>query len=227
MLRRPNQNKKSSKKMTDILFHGDIGWEITSRGFAEEVGAADQSEPIRLLINSGGGLVTDGIAMLSALRRHPAGFVAEIEGFAGSMAAMIAMEADSRTMAEDAWLMFHRVRGGGGTAPELVEQAKRMEQMEARLVSILSEKLGVDSEEVVSRLDSEIWLRGDEALAAGLVDELTPALEIAAHIGRSEFQNPPKGLVKEAVTSLLLDEDEAEDARVTAQKSLIFAFLRN
>jgi len=173
--------------MTEILLYGPIGDPVsgrTSTDIAREVSAADPAAPIVLRINSGGGDVMEGIAMLTSLGRHPAGFRAEIDGIAASMAAIIAMQANHRTMPADGWLMFHRISTiAGGTAPELIELAARMERMEENMVSFLARNLGKPTPEILTMLDEAIWLNGEDALAAGMVDALTPAAAIAADLG--------------------------------------------
>ena len=170
--------------MTEILLYGTIGVEVTAAQVAQEVAAADAGEPITLRINSGGGDVMEGLAILSSLARHPEGFRAEIDGIAASMAALIAMQASHRTMAPDGWLMFHRISAGvAGTARELIELADRMERMEENMISFLARTLAKPPEEILSMLNEAIWLNGEDALAAGLVEELTPAAAIAADLG--------------------------------------------
>ncbi len=133
----------------------------------------------------------DGLAILSALNRHEKGFHAQIEGFAASMAAVISMQADHVSIPADGWLMFHRIRGGGGTAPELVEQAARMEEMESNLISFLAARLDQSEEEVTAQLDAEIWLTGEAAGAAGLVHEVTSAQVMAALLEHEKYEHAP------------------------------------
>lgn len=201
--------------MSEILFYGEIGWEISARDIAEQVSAADPAEPIVLRVNSGGGSVLDGLAILSALSRHPAGFHARIEGLAASMAAVISIQAEHVSIPADGWMMFHRIRGGGGTAPELVDQARRMEQMEANLVSFLSDRMGEDPESVVAMLDSEIWMSGSQAGESNLVHEVTAAAVMAASLPRSEFGHAPPEAREYLDTKVILDNSQDLDKKRT------------
>ena len=200
--------------MTEILLYGTIGWEVTAAQIAREVSEADAGEPITLRINSGGGDVMEGLAILSSLARHPDGFRVEIDGIAASMAAIIAMQATHRTMPADGWLMFHRISAGAsGTAPELIELAERMERMEENMVSFLSRTLGKSAEEILTMLNESIWLNGEDALAAGMVDELTPAAAIAAYLGVEGEAFDPRGAPAEALT--FLDKRPPKNTRDT------------
>ncbi|MBU8834654.1 Clp protease ClpP, partial [Mycolicibacterium goodii] len=91
------ENKASSgeTKTAEILIYDEIDpWFGVSAGdFANDLNALEADE-IVVGINSPGGIVFDGIAIMNALKRHPARIVTRIDGLAASAASFIAMAGD-------------------------------------------------------------------------------------------------------------------------------------
>ena len=180
--------------MTEIYLYGEIGGLVDPREVAAEVAAADQAAPILVRINSPGGSVLDGEAIIGALRRHPQGFHAVVDGMAFSMAAIIAISADHLTMPSDAWLMFHRAASpAGGSATEHEKQSeilRRMDEMQFRRIRDKATSAEALVAEIAGGADA--YMDGTQALAAGLVDELAPAAAIAAcRTGLPELTTAP------------------------------------
>jgi hypothetical protein len=73
--------------------------------------APDDTSEIRLHINSPGGEVYEGLAILNQLRNHPARRVAVIDGLAASAASFIATGADEVVMGQNTQLMIHDAWG--------------------------------------------------------------------------------------------------------------------
>ena len=93
---------KAKNKKAEIWIYEDIGdtWlgGISSKTFAEELKAAGDVDIINLYINSSGGSVMDGLAIFNSLRRHKARKIIDIDGFAVSIASLIAMSGDEIRM---------------------------------------------------------------------------------------------------------------------------------
>lgn len=168
--------------MTEIYIYGEIGIAVEPREVADAVAAADKSAPILARINSPGGSVLDGEAIIGALRRHPPGYRAIVDGMAFSMASIIAISADHLTMPADAWLMFHLAASpAGGSAAEHETRAAVLRKMDEMQIRRIREKAPAAAD-LIAEIEggSDAYLDGSAALAAGLVDELAPAAAIAA-----------------------------------------------
>tara|TARA_R110002020_G_scaffold130193_2_gene291371 strand:+ start:871 stop:1917 length:1047 start_codon:yes stop_codon:yes gene_type:complete len=179
--------------MKEILIYGPIGQATTARDVVRQFQDAN-GEDVLLRIHSEGGSVLDGEAILNAVRQYPGKVRAQIDGMAFSMAAVIALELkDQLTMPEDGWIMFHEVRNyAGGTQDDLERQLDQMRAMNASITSKLSEALNISEEEAAQRLKKEIWMNGQEALASGLVQSITPAEALAAHVEAGQWENAPQ-----------------------------------
>ena len=178
--------------MKEILIYGPIGQATTARDVVRQFQDA-KGEDVLLRIHSEGGSVLDGEAILNAIRQHDGEVRAQIDGTAFSMAAVSALEVrDNLTMPEDGWIMFHEVRNyAGGTQEDLERQLDQMKAMNASITTKLSNALNISEEEAAERLKKEIWMNGQEALASGLVQSITPAEALAAHVEAGQWQNVP------------------------------------
>ncbi len=156
----------------------DIHEEITGAVFnrvLKEIKAAGR-KPIRLSINSPGGSVIAGAAILSSLRAHRPGVEVNIIGLAASMASVISMVGQPVTMAENAlWMMHNPSSSSTGTAADLRKDADTLDKFRDTLVAAYRRKSKKTATEIMALLDAETWLSAPEALAAGFVDVVTGA----------------------------------------------------
>ena len=114
--------KQSAKENTlDLYIYGDVegdyyswwdGWtqsETSAKSFRDELAKWPDVTQINLFINSYGGSVFEGTAIYSQLARHPAHKTAYIDGFACSIASVIAMACDEIVMPRNTMMMIHNI----------------------------------------------------------------------------------------------------------------------
>ncbi len=173
----------------EMLIYGDIGpslWDeqsVQARDVIDALDDIDGSAELTVRINSYGGAVADGLAIYNALKRHPARIVTEIDGYAYSMASLIAMAGDEIRMAENALLMIHApLTATDGNAQDFREAAEILDRHAEAMASSYTRG------GAISRAKVDDWLSGDrdwyftaaEAQKVGLVDTITEALAVAA-----------------------------------------------
>lgn len=191
----------------DLYLYGMIGgwdWQEDVPADAEQVIALLQKYPsaqtITVHLNSVGGLVDEGLAILNTLRKHPAEISVEIDAFAMSIATMVMLAAapGKLRMARNAHIMIHNVSNGAwGTAKDLEAAADVARRLESSLILEYSAKTGKTAEELQPLLDAETWFTAEEALAFGLVDEVTPDVDLdqaADAISTNIWKNMESGL---------------------------------
>ncbi len=167
----------------------------------------DEVDEIRLHVNSPGGDVFDGIAILNALRAHPARVVAVVDGIAASAASFIACGADELIMARNSELMIHDAWGlCVGNESDMVAMAQMLGRLSNNIASIYADKAGGDIASWRSAMAAESWYSADEAVAAGLadsVDKQKPAAKNAFDLsmfnfaGRNDAPPPSAALIVE------------------------------
>lgn len=148
-----------------------------------------------LRINSPGGSVAEGFAIINAMQRHGQVSV-EIDGIAASIASAIAVSGRRASIAENALLMIHAPwMGTEGNADELRKNADMLDKFGDQLADIYVRRTGKPKATVERWMSSETWFTADEALAVGLVDEIAKPLAIAASMRRKihtmGFSRPP------------------------------------
>lgn len=194
----------------EVFLYGEIGdsWGegISAKAFNADLVALSDVKLIIVRINSPGGDVFDTDAMYNALRRHSAEIHTIVDGVAASAASLIAMAGDTITMAENSRIMIHDPSSMiSGTAADLRQRADLLESITESYVKIyLTKTTGkATREELEEWMAAETWFTGLEAVEAGLADEISEPLRIAAsiiHPGR--YKNTPTDLVCEDAPGL-------------------------
>lgn len=174
-------------------------WGVSAKEFVTVLdGLPDDTSEIRLLINSPGGHVWEGLAILNALRSHPARFVAVVEGIAASAASFIAAGADELLMMPNARIMIHRAWGGClGNAVEMQKMSDDLAGEDLNLAAIYAGKAGGTTEEWLNRMTAETFISANEAVELGLANKIVePApgakdavADAKARFDLSVFQN--------------------------------------
>jgi ATP-dependent protease ClpP protease subunit len=162
---------------TEVWLYGAISEEdLSAAWLIGELQAARNEPKVTLRINSPGGSVGEGQAMIAAVRRAQARgqFIHTIiDSAAFSMAGVLAQVGDKRSMAPGALLMIHLpYTPYGGNAVELAKSIELLKKVETQLVDIFIASTGQDEERVRAWLADETWFVPQEALSANLIDEI-------------------------------------------------------
>ncbi len=132
------------------------------------------SPVIELHVNSPGGDAFEGIAIMNALRQHPARVEAFVDGMAASAASYIVVGgADSVVMSLGAELMVHNPKMGTyGDAAFHRSSADQLDKLAGDMAGIYARKAGGNREEWLAAMASETWYTAEEAVSAGLADRI-------------------------------------------------------
>ena len=167
-------------KPAEIVIDGVIGFGlddegITASGFRQQLAdLADQPE-IAVRINSRGGDVFEGFSIYSQLNATQARVVVTIEGVAASAASVIAMAGDEIRIAEPAEMMIHNASGiAMGTAQDMLDLAAVLTKIDGQIASVYSARTGKRPAAISKLMNSETWMTGAEAVAAGFADSVIP-----------------------------------------------------
>lgn len=162
--------------MNDLLIYGDIGWENTAKQVQEKLNEFD-GDPVRVRINSGGGDVYEGIAILNTLRAYSGDITVVIESLAASAASFIAVGAGGRVVIRpNAELMIHKAWTLlSGNADDIDKTRADLARQDMKLASIYAEKAGGELDDWLQAMSAETWYTAEEALEAGLVDAIEDA----------------------------------------------------
>lgn len=151
-------------------------WGVSAREFLETLDQVGDATSIRLHLNSPGGEVWEAIAILNALRAHPAPVTAVVDGLAASAASFIAAGVDELVMGQNTELMIHDAWGIAiGPAAAMRDVADRLDHISDNIASIYSSKAGTPVDDWRAAMLAETWYSADEAVAVGLADSVAAA----------------------------------------------------
>ena len=167
--------KTATLRLYDPIDSWGGGWGVSAKEFTRVLDELpDDTTEIRLLINSPGGEVFEGIAIMNALRSHPAKITAIVEGIAASSASFIAAAADELVMMQNSQLFIHNAWSIAlGDAAELRDVADELEAtFDRNIASVYAAKSGDTVEHWLAEMDKDRFLTADEAVAEKLADRI-------------------------------------------------------
>ena len=166
---------------------------------------------INVYINSYGGDVKEGMGISAQLKRNPAIVTAYVDGFACSVASVIACAANKTVMDSSGLMMVHNASMGAfGTSAELRKAADDLDVINSQAVKTYQDKAGdkLPDDTLQQLLDNESWLTADQCIQYGLADEIaskTPTTQQtatqrlaqarAAFVAQMAAQHNPSGHV--------------------------------
>lgn len=147
--------------------------ETSASHFRDELAKYPNAQQIDVFINSYGGSVFEGTAIYNQIKRHPAHKTVYIDGFACSIASVIAMAGDEIVMPRNALMMIHNMwMGVCGNADELRKAADDLDTINAAGRAAYLERAGekLTEEQLAGMMDAETWLTAEQCIEYGLAD---------------------------------------------------------
>ncbi|HEY8365378.1 MAG TPA: ATP-dependent Clp endopeptidase proteolytic subunit ClpP [Haloplasmataceae bacterium] len=160
-----------------IILSGEITDQIASSIVAQLLFLEneDNEKDIQLYINSPGGVITAGMAIVDTMEYIKADVCTICVGMAASMAAFIlACGAKGKRMSlPNSEIMIHQPLGGvQGQATEIRIAAERIIKTKNRLNKMLSEKTNQPIEVIERDTERDHFMFADEALKYGIIDKI-------------------------------------------------------
>jgi ATP-dependent protease ClpP protease subunit len=169
------ENNLSGGTATIHIYDEIGGWGITAQSFVGELNSLGAAA-IDLHINSPGGEIFDGLAIYNSLRSSAATVTIYVDSIAASIASVIAMAGDRVIMQPHSQLMIHD--GSGlcvGNASDMLEMAQLLDRQSDNIAGVYAERASGTVAEWRARMQTETWYSAEEAVAAGLADEVASA----------------------------------------------------
>lgn len=137
--------------------------------------AEDPKKDIHLYINSPGGSITAGMAVIDTMNFIEPDVSTICTGMAASMGAMLLLSGapGKRFALPNAEVMLHQPIGGSqGQASDIKIAAERIMKTREMVNRIISERTGKSVEQIERDSDRDFFLSAEEALAYGLIDKI-------------------------------------------------------
>lgn len=155
---------------TDETIHS----ETSANAFRDALAEHPEATEIAVYINSYGGSVFEGTAIYNQLKRHSAHKTVYVDGFACSIASVIAMAGDTVVMPRNALMMIHNMSMGVfGNAAELRKAADNLDTINQAGMEAYLQKAGdkLDAGKLKEMYDAETWLTAAQCMELGLADQ--------------------------------------------------------
>lgn len=187
----------------EIYVYGEIGgWGITAAQFIRDLKAIDDGvSPVEVAFNTCGGDLFEGVAIHNALRRLGERCTGRIDSLAASAGSVAVCGAHRVVAPPTAILMIHNPYTWiEGDAEELRRVADVLDQaFEVIIAAYKAKSPDIDEAELRRLVNEESWLTAQEALALGLVDEISSGVQVRACLGNgaamARYRKTPQTLL--------------------------------
>ncbi|HEY4514454.1 MAG TPA: ATP-dependent Clp endopeptidase proteolytic subunit ClpP [Candidatus Paceibacterota bacterium] len=160
-----------------IFLGGPIDGEVANLVVAQLLFLAseDPKKDISFYINSQGGHVSAGLAILDTMNHIQPEVSTVCVGMAASMAAVLlsAGTKGKRFALPNAEVMIHQPHGGAeGVASDIEITAKQILKLRERLNKILAKNTGQKLEKIEKDVDRDFFMTAEESVKYGIIDKV-------------------------------------------------------
>jgi ATP-dependent protease ClpP protease subunit len=192
---------------------------------------------VTVRVNSPGGDVFGGRAMAQAIRDHDGAVTVYVDGYAASAASFLTAAADRVVMAEGAFQMIHNAWTIAlGNKDDFLSTAALLDKIDGSIADSYvsaAKRRGKEmaAADFAALMNEETWLSAQEAIDAGLADEVAEGKvknvwDLSAYSKAPEPAPEPASVVEEAAPEAVNDNTEIarqRDARRARARSLLTA----
>ena len=143
--------------------------------------AIDSDEPIKVIINSPGGIIKSGMLMYDVIQSSPAPIVLYCAGEAYSMAAILfACGKHGRYMLPNSKLMVHEplVQELHGNCSSIKSASESLIKTKKELVELLEKHTGKSAKFLKKLMENETFMNAEESVTNGLCDSVVEFSEL-------------------------------------------------
>ncbi|WP_412550538.1 head maturation protease, ClpP-related [Shimia sp. MIT910701] len=191
--------------MNELKLYGSVGQDFWGEEYFTEADVsqflANAEGDITVSLNSGGGVVSVGVAIYNQLRAYEGRKRVVIQGGAASIASVIALAGDDIVMGDGAMMMVHDparwCTDGRGTEDDHRRVADGLAKAARNMAKLYARRTGLSEDEARAIMRAETWMDGEEALEQGFVTELAQDPDTDAEIAAfdySLYRNAPAAL---------------------------------
>jgi ATP-dependent protease ClpP protease subunit len=167
-------------------------WGVSALSVIDAINQAGDAKTLNIHINSPGGDVFEGRAIMAALSAFRGKTVAMIDSLCASAATSIALACNEIEMSEGAFFMIHNASGmAWGDKTALRETANVLEKIEGAIVNDYTTRTGKDEKEIRDLMDAETWFTANEALEYGFIDRIAEKSTTKNTWNLTAFKNAP------------------------------------
>ena len=184
----PNPNplqaqNKGGRNDLKLFIYGEID-NTEKKGYTGEMDVKNvldtlqPLEPIEIHINSIGGSVAVGIGIYNMLKAWKGKKTVFIDGWACSIASVIAMSGDEIVIADNSLIMIHSPSMAlQGNAEEMRKTAQTLDTVETTLLNAYNQRTKQPIEKLAEWLSAETWFTAEDCIKYGFADRIGSAID--------------------------------------------------
>jgi len=158
-----------------LFLYEEVGQEVVEE-LVKKIIVLEQIKvaPIILHINSPGGSVTDGFALIDTLLSVNSPIITVVSGEAASMAGLISVVGNTRYMTENSVWMGHDMAGGvwGDYTTKVIDRVAFLKRLQEQSTRLLSTHTKLTPDDLLKATHGELWLSPAECLEKGMIDDI-------------------------------------------------------
>ena len=148
-----------------------------ARDLIKKMVALDRKKvaPIAIYINSPGGCVDSGFAIIDSINGIDSPVITIIVGMACSMAGILSIAGKRRYMTEHSVFLAHDMAGGvrgNDYTTKTIDRVDFMKKEQEKCEVFLAKHTKLTPKEIVKARHGELWLTPNECLKKGVIDEV-------------------------------------------------------
>lgn len=186
---------------------------VSYKSFRDQV-VNSKPKTINVFINSGGGMVTDAMAIHDFLvdqenkgvkvNRTGRGIVAS--------AATYLLVGNNSSISENSWFMIHNVSGGAYGDVNMIENyARSMRKFNDSIVSFYAKATGLSESVIGNMMDKETWMNAEEAKEKGFVKNIDGKANFSNAIQPEHWPYSNTAVLNAYNSSVKVPSDKKED----------------
>jgi ATP-dependent Clp protease protease subunit len=216
-LSRPKQpvNVSRTEGEASIYIYDMISadWGVSALSVIAALEQAGSAEVLHVYINSPGGDVFEGRAIMAALERFEGKTIAHIDSLCASAATSIAISCDEVEISDGAFFMIHNASGlAWGDKETLREVADLLEKIEGSIVNDYIKKTKKDAKKIKDWMNAETWFTASEAIENGFVDRMAKTPKASNTWNLASFSQAPAELTGQSAKNISSIEAVIEPA---------------
>lgn len=180
--RKPADPMKWLRRSRSILLYGPIEPKLTKEVTHQILllDAMSSEKPIKVYVNSPGGVADDGFALYDLFRFVRAPVHTIVTGMAASAAtiALLGATKGRRWITPHSRVMLHQpstmIRG---TAADIAVNAKELIRLRQKANEMYARETGRSLDQIEKELARDYWLSAEEAVQYGIVDKVVTRLD--------------------------------------------------
>ena len=175
----------------------DSYWGVSAKSVIEALASVGDDSDVAIRINSPGGDVFEGRAIMAAIKNHQGKTTCYIDSLAASAATSIALACDEVVIAKGAFFMIHNASSAvWGDKNAMRDTADLLEKIEGSIVADYIGKTGAEHQQIVDWMNAETWFSADEAIANGFCDRLADTAKAKNTWNLAAYANAPQALLE-------------------------------